>query len=107
MRRPSGDEDGDAGELPAPACPRHRVHSRGGKPFPPTVHLMQHAGTLVGTEWQAPCHRSVHQGRGAEEVAASGGGAEGDLIEGLRGIQGAAGDGTGVSIPGTGIDSGR
>ena len=40
MPGPSGDEDGDAGPFPIPACPVHRGHSRGGKPFPLTVHPM-------------------------------------------------------------------
>ena len=61
----------------------------------------------TGTERQAPCHRSVRQGSGAEEAAASRGGAEVDLVEVLRGIQGAAGECNGLSLPGTGVDSGR
>ena len=36
----SGDEEGDAGAIPAPACPRHRGHSIREEPPPPTVHLM-------------------------------------------------------------------
>ena len=36
----SGDEDGDVGKLPTPACPEHRGYSGGDKPHPPTVHLM-------------------------------------------------------------------
>ena len=35
MTRPSGDEDGDAGTFPTPACPGHRGHYGGGK-TPPT-----------------------------------------------------------------------
>ena len=62
----SGDEDGDAGALPAPEFPRHRVYYGGGKPPPPTVHTMRHSGPLAGTERQAPCHSSVCQGSGAE-----------------------------------------
>ena len=52
MSGPSGDEDGDkdsnAGTLPLQARPRHRGHSGEGKPPPPTVHRMQHAGSLAG-----------------------------------------------------------
>ena len=91
MTGPSGDEDGDTGALPAPECPRQRGHSEGGKPPPIMVHPMRNSGPPVGTEQQAPCHLSVRQGSGAEEAAASVGGAEGDLGEGLRGIRGAAG----------------
>ena len=54
-----------------------------------------------------PCHRSVRQGSRVEEAAASGGGAEGELREGLRGIGGAAGECNCISIPGTGVDGGR
>ena len=51
---PSGDEDGNAGSLPIPACPGYRGHSGGGKPPPPKVHPMQHAGPLTGTERHTP-----------------------------------------------------
>ena len=47
------------------------------------VHPMRHAGPLAGTEQQAPCHSSARQGIGVKEVATSGGGAEGELVEGL------------------------
>ena len=57
---------------------------------------MQHAGPPAGTERQAPCHSSVRQGSGAEEAAASGGGSEGELGDGLRGIQGSDGECNGV-----------
>ena len=83
MTRPSSKEDGNAGALTAPACPRHRGHYGGGKPPPPTVHPMRHSGHPAGTERQAPCHSSVRQGSGAKETAASGGGNEGELGEGL------------------------
>ena len=104
MLWPSGDEDSDAGTLPAPACPGHRGHSGGGKPPPPTVHPMQHSGPLAGTERQTPCHRSVRQGIRVEEAAASGGGAEVELGEDLRGIRGAAGECNIISIPGKSVD---
>ena len=61
----------------------------------------------MGTELQAPCHISVRQVSGAEEVAASGGGAEGEIKEGLRGIRGAAGECNDISIPGTAVYGGR
>ena len=37
MPGPSGNEDSNAGALPAPACPQQRGHSGGGKSPPPTV----------------------------------------------------------------------
>ena len=107
MPRPSGDKYGDVGSLTIPACTGHCGHSGGGKPPPPTVHPMIHAGPLSGTEPQAPCHSSVLQVRGAKEAAASGGGAEGELETGLRGIRVDAGKCDGVLIPGTGVYGGR
>ena len=40
MPGPSGNEDGDVGTLPTPACHGHRGHAGGGKPLPPMVHPM-------------------------------------------------------------------
>ena len=59
MPRPSSEEDGNTGALPAPSCPQHRGHSVGGKPPPPTVCLMRHAGPLASPERQAPCYSPV------------------------------------------------
>ena len=86
MPRPSGDEDGNTGALPAPVCYRHHGYPGGKKTPPTTMRLMRHAGTPAGPEQQAPGHGSVCQGGGAEEATACGGGAEGDLGAGLRGI---------------------
>ena len=83
MLEPSGNKDGDAGALTAPACHRHRGHSGVVKPTPPTVRPMRHDGALTGPERQATCHSPVCQGSGAEEAAARGGGDEGDTGEGL------------------------
>ena len=77
--RPSGDEDRNAGALPAPVCPQHRGCSVGGKLPPPTVRPKRHDGPLSGPEWQAPCHSPVCQGIGSKEAAACGGGDEGEL----------------------------
>ena len=44
---------------------------------------MRHPGPPAGAERQAPCQNAVRQGRVAEEVEARGGGAEGELEEGL------------------------
>ena len=48
-----------------------------------TVPLIRHAGPLASTERKGPCHRTVRQMRGVEEVAVSRGGIEGDHGEGL------------------------
>ena len=54
MPGPSGKEDGNAGALPAPECPRHHGHSGGGKLPPPMVRPMQHYGPPAGPERQTP-----------------------------------------------------
>ena len=55
----SGNEDGNAGTLRAPACTRHRGDSGGRKIHPPTVPLMRHAGTPEGLEQASPGHSTV------------------------------------------------
>ena len=74
MPGPSGDEDGNAGALPAPAFTRHHSYYGGWKPPPPTVRPMRHASPLTGPERQAPGHGTVCQGGRAEETTARGGG---------------------------------
>ena len=69
MTGPRFDKDGYAGALPAPACTRHRGHSGGGKPPPPMVRPMRHAGPPAGPEWQALSQSPVCQGSGEEEAA--------------------------------------
>ena len=96
MTGPSGDKDDDADYFPIPTCPGHRGHYGGGKSPPTTVHQVRHSGTQKGTEQQAPCHISVHQGSGAKDASASGGGSEGEIGGGLGGIRGAAGKCDGV-----------
>ena len=96
MPRPSGDKDGDAGPFPKTAFPGYRGHFGGGKPPPPTVPPMRHAGPPECTERKVTCHRTVLQGGGAKEAEASGGGAEVEHGEGLRGLRGAAGKCYGV-----------
>ena len=88
MPGPSGDEDGNAGALPALECTRHSGNSGGGKLTPPTVRPMRHAALLEGPKRQAPCHGPVCQGSGVEEAATHGGRDEGELGAGLRGIRG-------------------
>ena len=83
MPRMSSDEEADAGTFSTPACTGHRGHFGGGKPPPPTVPPMRHAGPLAYTERKAPCHRTVRQGSRAKEAAVSGGGFEGEHGEGI------------------------
>ena len=83
----SGEKDGNTGALPTLAYPKHRGNSGRGKPTPPTVSPILHAGPPAGLERQAPDHVLVCQGAGAEEVTIHGGGDEGDIRAGLRGIR--------------------
>ena len=83
MPRTSSDEDGNACPFSTPAFPGNCGHFGGGKPSPPMVTPMQHAGTLAYTERKAPCHRTVRQGGGSKEMAVSGGGIEREHGEGL------------------------
>ena len=53
---------------------------------------LRHAGALVCTEQEAPCHHPVHQGGGKEAQAAGGGGAAGEFGEGLSGLRVTIGD---------------
>ena len=107
MPGPSNDKDGDAGSLPIPACLGHCCHSvRGNPPHP----RLTQCDVLVPRKALSGRHPATTQcARGAEqkEAAASGVGAEGELGIGLQGIQGAVGKCDGVSISGTGVDSGR
>ena len=91
MSGTSGNKDGDAGTFFPPACPGYRHHSVGGKPPPPTVPPIQHAGAIVCTEQDSPCHIPVRQWGGKEEQTAGGRGAAGDFIEGLLGLRGTVG----------------
>ena len=55
----TGDKDGNAGALFAPACPRHRGDAGGRKLPPLAVRQVQDAGPPEGTEWAAPRDRAV------------------------------------------------
>ena len=61
----SGDEDGNAGALRAPACHRHHGDYGGSKLPPPTVRPMQHAGPQMGLECTAPGHGTMCKGGGS------------------------------------------
>ena len=66
----TGDEDGDAGALRAPACPRHRGDAGGRKLPPPTVRPVQHAGPPEGAKWEPPGDRAVCE-NGQREIDGS------------------------------------
>ena len=76
-------EDVDVGKKILMACPGYCGGLGGGKPPPPTVPPMRHAGALTCSEWEAPCHRPVRQGVGKDTNAADRGGNTGELGEGL------------------------
>ena len=77
MPRPGREEDSDDDALFQPACPGYRDHLGGGKPPPPTVTTMRHAGPMEVTKRQAPHHRTVQKGRGTKEASDGGGRVEG------------------------------
>ena len=54
-----GNEDGNAGALRAPECPRHRGDAGGRKLPPPTVCQVRHAGSQEGAQWAPPGDRAV------------------------------------------------
>ena len=58
---PWGDsnKDGDAGELRAPACPRHRGNAGGGQPPPPTVSPVRPTGPQEGSQWAPSGDRAI------------------------------------------------
>ena len=49
LTRPGRDEDGNADALFQSAYPGYHDHFGGGKPSPPMVTPMRHAGTMEGT----------------------------------------------------------
>ena len=104
---PSGDEDGNAGVIPALEFPRHRGDSGGGKLPPPTVRPMRYAGPQAVPERMAPNHGIVFKGGGAEETTDHRGGDKGEFGAGLRGIWRNDKECLGILIPGEGVDSGR
>ena len=107
MPRPSGNEDDDAGELPAPACPIHRGHSGGGKPPHPRCTLcdMMVPRRALNGRHLATAHCTRGEERKRRRLAEAE--PEGEIGEGPQGIGGAAGERNDISIPGTGVDGGR
>ena len=79
----SGDKDGNAGALRAPACPQHRGDNVGKKLPPPTVRPVRHASPPAGVERTAPEHSAVQKGDRMEETTAGGGGYAGEYGAGL------------------------
>ena len=74
----SGDKDGNAGALLAPACPRHC-----GELPPPTVRPVRHSSPPAGVERAAPGHSIVKKGGRTEETTSGGGGYAGEYGAGL------------------------
>ena len=68
--RETGDEDGNAGALRAPACTRQRGDAGGRKFPPPTVHQVRHTGPPEGSEWAPPGDRTVCESGREKETAA-------------------------------------
>ena len=103
-----GNAGGNAGPLFSPACPGYRDYNVGGKPPPPTVPPVKHAGALTGDEWVESHHCSVLQGGGEKETMNGGRGAAGEWVEGLSGLRQTSRDGYLFQIHGAGLDgSGR
>ena len=100
----SGSEDGNAGELYAPACPQHHGDSGGRKLSPPTVRQVRHIGPLEGAERAAPGESTVPQGSGKEETAAGREGDEGEIGVGVRSVRGTNQNRIGIKIPGENRD---
>ena len=75
----SGNKDGNAGALRAPACPQNRGDAGGRKIPPPTVRQVRHAGPPEGAEQAAHGDCAVPQGSGEEDMATDIEGDEGEL----------------------------
>ena len=88
----------NAGTFSTPGFLGNHGNFGGGKPTPPTVPPMWHAGPLASAERKSPCHCTVRQGGGAEERVLSGGGSEGELGEGLSGLWRTFGKCDGVQV---------
>ena len=93
-----GNEDVNAGAFFLPACPGYLHHIGGGKPPPPTLPPMIHAGDLAYNKQGAPFHRPVRQRREKESRKAGGGGTTVEFREGLPGLQVTVGDSNIVQI---------
>ena len=78
-----GNTSGDAGALFAPARPRHRGDTGGGKPPPTTVPPVRPSGLQEGAEQAPPGDQPVQDGDGAETEKTGGGGDAGHVREGV------------------------
>ena len=103
----TGNEDGEAGALHAPACPRHRGDAGGRKLPPPTVRQVQHAGPLEGDEWAPRGDRAVCKRGGEKETTARRDGDKGELRAGFRIIRSIHLVGVGVQIHWEDLDGNR
>ena len=77
-----------------------------GKPPPPTVRLMRHAGPPEVPEWQALGHGTVFQGSRSEEAEDCGDRYKAEIEAGLRGIEVTDIKCFYILMPGEGVDSG-
>ena len=84
----TGDEDGDAGTLCAPACPLHRDDTRGRKLPSPTVRQVRHASPPNGAEWAPPGDRAVCKNGVEKEMAAGRDGDKEELGAGFQSLRG-------------------
>ena len=81
-----GDADGNVGPFLSLVCPGHRDYIGRGKPPPPLVPPVRHAGALASAARVEYCHLPVRQG-GRDEAPTDGrGGDAGDGGEGLPGL---------------------
>ena len=87
MTRKGWDTDGDEDTFLAPACPGHRDHLGGGKPPPPKVLTMRHAGPVADPQWETSRYRDVQEWGGAEDTATAGDRSAGKYGDGLQGLR--------------------
>ena len=78
-----GITSGDAGAICAPACPRHRGDTGGGKPPPTTVTPVQPSGLQEGAQRAPTGDQPVQDGGGAEKETTGGESDVGHIGEGV------------------------
>ena len=66
------------------ARPGHRGNTGGGKPPPPTVPSVLHAGAVEISGQVEPAHGTVHEGGGAEATAVGSEGGKGGNLNGVQ-----------------------
>ena len=85
---------------------RYCDHTGGGKPPPPTVPPVQHAGDLAGAKRAEYHHFSVRQGGRYKETSDGGRGDAGECGYGLSGLHKTSSDAYLLQIYGAGLDGG-